>query len=190
MKQLIRDLLNYSSLENTGESFVTTDLNETLKNVLKDFELRIEENDAIVRSDELLTIVAVHLQMNQLFSNLLSNSLKFSRQGVPPVINISNKIFSAAELIKHPNLNQSLSYFEIIFKDNGIGFSQKYAEQVFTIFQRLNARSEYPGTGIGLALCKKIVENHQGEIYAEAKENKGAVFHIILPLQQTKISAF
>ena len=169
---------------------MTTDLNETWKDVVKDFELRIEENDAIVRSDELLTIVAVPLQMNQLFSNLLSNSLKFSRQGVPPVINISNKIFSAAELIKHPNLNQSLSYFEIIFKDNGIGFRQKYAEQVFTIWQLLKASAEDPGTGIGLALCKKIVENHQGEIYAEAKENKGAVFHIILPLQQTKISTF
>jgi two-component system CheB/CheR fusion protein len=81
-----------------------------------------------------------------------------------------------------------IPYVEIIFKDNGIGFEQKYADQIFTIFQRLHNKESYSGTGIGLALCKKIIENHEGEIFAESKENEGAVFHIILPLKKPTLT--
>ncbi|MDQ6813545.1 MAG: PAS domain-containing protein, partial [Bacteroidota bacterium] len=186
MKQLIQDLLNYSSIEKPGDSFVKTDLNETLQNVLNDFDLLIEEKEASIQNNGFPTIEAVPMQMNQLLHNLVSNSLKFSRPDVVPVIKISYKLLTPDEVANYSQLAQSLDYCEIIFKDNGMGFSQAYAEKVFVIFQRLNDRNEFPGTGIGLALCKKIVEYHGGHIYAESATDEGAIFHIILPLQQGK----
>jgi two-component system CheB/CheR fusion protein len=121
--------------------------------------------------------------MSQLFHNLISNSLKFSKEGVPPVISITYREFPEKEIEKYAKLEIAISYVEIIFRDNGIGFEQKYADQIFTIFQRLHNKESYSGTGIGLALCKKIIENHQGEIFVWSKENEGTVFHIILPLK-------
>jgi two-component system CheB/CheR fusion protein len=121
--------------------------------------------------------------MSQLFHNLISNSLKFSKEGVPPVISITYREFPEKEIEKYAKLKIAISYVEIIFRDNGIGFEQKYADQIFTIFQRIHNKESYSGTGIGLALCKKIIENHQGEIFVWSKENEGTVFHIILPLK-------
>jgi len=184
MQNLINDLLNYSRLQNE-KLFVQTDLNQTVINVLNDFELFIHEKKAVIKSDELPVIDAIPLQMTQLFYNLISNALKFSREDVPPIITITSRTLSEKEIKKYPAFNLSISYVEIIFKDNGIGFEQQYSEQIFTIFQRLHAKETYSGTGIGLALCKKIIENHQGEIFTEAKENEGASFHIILPLKQS-----
>lgn len=188
MTTLIKDLLNYSFLLDNEKLFSKVNLNDTLTNILNDFELRIVERKAIVKSDTLPTIDAIPLQMNQLFYNLISNALKFTKDNVTPLIIISSRTLSYQEIKNYPSLanknqvEEHRSYVEIIFKDNGIGFEQQYDKQIFTIFQRLHDNGTYIGTGIGLALCKKIIENHQGEIFVKAEENKGAEFHIILPI--------
>ena len=187
MSTLIHDLLNYSRLLQHEKLFVQTDLNEILKNVVDDFELFIYEKKAQIKFDKLPTIDAVPLQMNQLFYNLISNALKFSREEVPPVITITSRTLSAEEIQKYPAFNPQVSYVEITFKDNGIGFEQQYAKQIFTIFQRLHSKEAFTGTGIGLALVKKIVENHYGEVFTESQENKGAEFHVILPIKTISI---
>lgn len=185
MSQLIQDLLNYSRLLQHEIAFSQTNLNVIMTNVQNDFEILLQEKKATVHCDELPIIEAINLQMNQLFHNLISNALKFSRTAVPAIINITSKQLSTSELMQYPELNLHLSYVEIIFKDNGIGFDQKFANKMFTIFQRLHSKDQYVGTGIGLALCKKIVENHQGKIFSFSIENEGASFHIILPLKQS-----
>lgn len=192
MAGIIRDLLNYSRLLQHQDLFVQTDLNETLKNVLDDFELLILEKKAQIKSDTLPTIEAILLLMNQLFYNLISNALKFSKADVPPVITITTRKLSGKNVKKYPALSRNVkgnekelqSYSEIIFKDNGIGFEQQYAKKIFTIFQRLHDQETFTGTGVGLALTKKIIENHHGEIFVNAEENMGAEFHIILPITQ------
>jgi len=186
MTTLIRNLLNYSRLLQHERLFEKIDLNETLSNIINDFELLIDEKKAKIIFDVLPVIDAISLQMNQLFYNIISNALKFTKENIPPIISITTRILSDNEIEKYPALNRFVSYIEIIFKDNGIGFEQKYADKIFTIFQRLHGKETFIGTGIGLALSKKIVENHHGEIFANAKENKGAEFHIILPIAQPK----
>lgn len=182
MSMLINDVLNYSRLTKTGEQFADADLNRILKQVLSDFELLIEQKQAVITHSELPVIKGIPLQLNQLLSNLISNSLKFSEN--KPEINISWRILSANEVErKYPRLNVDNTYIELIFKDNGIGFEQQYAEQIFIIFQRLNNQRIYSGTGIGLALCKKIVEHHQGIITASSEKGQGATFTIILPVK-------
>jgi two-component system CheB/CheR fusion protein len=189
MRKLIQDLLDYSRLINHENLFSKTDLNETLKNVMNDFELLIEQKKATIKSETLPVISAIPLQMNQLFYNLMSNALKFSKEGLAPKITITSHKLSKEEIKKYPALNiitndGEPSYYEIIFKDNGIGFEQKYGQQIFTIFQRLHNKETYSGTGIGLALSKKIAENHHGDLFALGKKNQGASFHIILPVKQ------
>jgi two-component system CheB/CheR fusion protein len=122
--------------------------------------------------------------MNQLFYNLLGNALKFSKPEVSPVIHISCSVLVAGEVPGHLALNANTSYYEIIFWDNGIGIDKRFSEQVFLIFERLNAREHFEGTGIGLALCKKIVLGHQGEIYMTSAEGGGTQFHIVLPFDR------
>jgi PAS domain S-box-containing protein len=178
MSTLIKDVLAYSRLSKGNEVFVNTNLMEILEDIKMDFELLIQQKNAFIRCIELPTIQGIPLQLHQLFSNLLSNSLKFSENR--PVINITSRYLTSEE-IKGANLNPLLSYAEIIFSDNGIGFEQQYAEQIFTIFQRLNSRASYSGTGIGLALCKKIIDNHHGTIAAFSELAKGASFVLRLP---------
>ncbi len=180
MSTLINELLSFSKLSNT-QNFVDTDLNEVLNIALKDLELVIQQKKAKINSQRLPVIHAIPLQMNQLFYNLINNALKFSKDNTQPVLHISCEIASAEEKSKYPDLNAHADYCKISFADNGIGFEQEMAEKVFDIFQRLVGRSEYPGTGIGLALCRKIVSNHQGVIFANSHEDKGTVFHVILP---------
>ncbi|WP_339702344.1 chemotaxis protein CheB [Algoriphagus aquimarinus] len=184
MTTLIQDLLNYSRLLQHEKLFASTDLNGTLDHILNDFELLIQEKKAKIKIRQLPTVDAIAFQMSQLFHNLISNSLKFSKKDVPPIITITSRKLPVREIKKYSSLDPFVPYVEIIFKDNGIGFEQKYAKQIFTIFQRLHDKETYNGTGIGLALCKKIVENHQGEIFSNAKENEGALFHIILPIKK------
>ena len=185
MSLLINDVLNFSRIVHTENMFVKTDLNQVLNNTLKDFDLLCSEKNASVRRDHLPIIEAIPLQINQLFYNLVGNALKFSRKGIPPVIDISARMLLPKETESKFRLNGQLSYAEICFNDNGIGFEQQFSEQIFSIFERLNNKQQYSGTGIGLALCKKIVEHHQGGIRAEARENKGAAFYVLLPLTQS-----
>ncbi|MEO7446225.1 MAG: CheR family methyltransferase [Ferruginibacter sp.] len=186
MKKLIEDVLNYSSLLQHEKLFVQTNLNETLENILSDFDLLIQEKKAIIKIEKLPSVDAIPMQMNQLFCNLLSNALKFTKKDVPPVISISARTLSEKQIEKYPAFNPLVSYVEIIVKDNGIGFEQYYTKKIFSIFQRLHSKDAFIGTGIGLALVKKIIENHHGEIFTVAKENGGAAFHVILPISQSR----
>ena len=183
MSGIIRDLLNYTRITDVGQLFLPTNLHSILKNVVNDFELIIKEKNAQVVIQELPVVPAIPLYMNQLFYNLTNNALKFSRKDVAPKIEISSKLLNKKELAELPDLNQRVNYTEITVKDNGIGFDEKYAEQVFDLFQRLGNGNEYPGTGIGLALCRKIVVQHAGKIYVDSVVNEGTTFHIVLPVQ-------
>lgn len=179
MSLLIKDVLSYSRLTLTKERFVKTDLRTILKSVIDDFELLIEEANATIHFGELYPVMGVPLQLHQLFSNLLSNSLKFTEKN--PRIDIRSEKVNREQAAKIPELSGEFNYVKVIFKDNGIGFEQQYADKIFTIFQRLNHSKLYAGTGIGLALCKRIVENHHGAIFAFSQPECGATFSIYLP---------
>lgn len=181
MSILINDVLNYSRLSKTGEQFETTDLNKILNDVLSDYELLIEQKKAIITHTDLPTIKGIPLQLHQLFANLISNSLKFSE--VNPQIAISSRVLSPEEVRKYPHLIEDRDYIQLTFTDNGIGFEQQHADQIFIIFQRLNNQRTYSGTGIGLALCKKIVDHHYGIITAQSEPGEGATFTVILPVE-------
>lgn len=187
MSVLIKDILSFSSMRRE-EGFVETDLNKIVESSLSDFDLSITQRGAVIQKDTLPTIEAIPLQMNQLFYNLFNNSLKFAKQGQKPQIRISSNVVTE-EKKKKLALVEDTVYYEITFSDNGIGFSQEYADQIFGLFKRLNDKQYYPGSGIGLALCKKVVENHNGLMYAKGKENEGASFFIYLPRKHTKASA-
>ena len=184
MMFLIKELLNFSKLSKSGHVYTEVNLNKVLETMKDDFELLILEEGASIASGKLPVIEGVELHLNQLFNNLISNSLKFRTQDVIPVITINSRRLTKTEVLDRSTLNPELDYFDISFHDNGIGFSQENAEEIFTIFQRLHNRQSYQGTGIGLAVCKKIANNHQGEIYAVSNENEGATFHVILPEHQ------
>lgn len=181
MSELIRDLLDLSKLSNVDEEFINTDLSQIIENIKTDLELLIKEKQATFYVEPLPVIKAIPIQMNQLFYNLLSNALKFSER--PPDIKICCSEI-AADQLKMYNVQEEAKrkhYLKITVEDNGVGFDQSYADQIFVIFQRLNDRSKFAGTGIGLAICKKIVDNHNGFIVAQSKINEGSIFHIFLP---------
>lgn len=183
MASLIKDLLDYSRLNYNSSLFRVVDLNEVLLNVVDDYELLIKQKKIEIKTDPLHSITAIPIQMNQLFYNLIGNGIKFSKKGNQPQITITSKILSEEEVRNYNTLKGDIPYQEITISDNGIGFSQDYGEQIFTIFQRLNDKSKYGGYGIGLALCRRIVENHNGIIFAKGEENIGAQFVFILPVQ-------
>ncbi|QHV97362.1 PAS domain-containing protein [Spirosoma endbachense] len=182
MSALIKAVLNYSRLSKTDEQLALIDLNQIIRNVLVDFELLIEEKEAVIQCENLPIIEGIPLQMHQLFTNLISNALKFSE--TLPVIVIQANILTPIEVVEQLNLYPTSTYVHLVVQDNGIGFEQEYADRVFTIFQRLNNAKNYSGTGIGLALCRKIVNNHGGIITAESEPGQGASFHIYLPEKQ------
>jgi signal transduction histidine kinase len=183
MSQLINDLLNFSRLSKKEEGFTEVDLNEIMRNIQNDFEIIISQKKASIHVGDLPRIEAIPLQMNQLFYNLMSNALKFTSGATPPEIRIEcSQTTTEEKRINH--LPEEGIYFKITFADNGIGFDEQYAEKIFEIFQRLHGRSQYEGTGIGLALASKIVVNHKGKIKAQSKEGKGAIFYIYLPQGQ------
>jgi two-component system, chemotaxis family, CheB/CheR fusion protein len=184
MSRLIDDLLNFSKIRRISGSFKTCDLNQVVKNVLSDFDTIIKQKKGKVLYKGLPVIQAIPIQMEQLFHNLISNSLKFADEKRAPVISITAREPSKALLKTYPTLQEHEDLQEIIIKDNGIGFNAGYADQIFVIFQRLNDKQEFPGTGIGLALCRKITDNHGGVIFAKSAENKGTEFHVILPGKQ------
>ena len=186
MSVLIKDVLTFSRMSDPDIAYTTTDLNVILKDVISDFDLLIREKKARIDFKDLPVIEAVPIQMNQLLYNLISNSLKFTSPDKAPHIKISTKKMSSDEVKKYPDLIPDGIYHEIHFSDNGIGFDQEYASQIFLIFQRLHSQSNYAGTGIGLALCEKIVNCHHGLIQVEGKENEGAHFYVILPERQPR----
>lgn len=186
MSHLIEDLLNFSKATKEEEALAQTDLNNIFAEVMQNFDLLMAQKQGKVHIMVPLPVVhAIPIQMKQLFYNLVANALKFTIHGKPPVVEINTKELSKEEVAGRKNLDPARRYVEIAVADNGIGFDERFAEQIFIIFQRLNNKEQYTGTGIGLALCQKIVENHGGEIYAHANENEGASFHIILPAYNT-----
>ena len=185
MAQLIKEVLEYSRLVRTTKEFRETDLDAVLQDVMNDLDLLISDTNAVVHYKRRLPeIEAIPLQMHQLFYNLLNNSLKFRKQSVDPVITIAFRKLLADVIQTYPELNPEREYLEIEFSDNGIGFDQQFSVQIFQLFERLHSISEFEGTGLGLALCKKIVENHHGIIFAESKEGEGATLSFILPITQ------
>ena len=180
MQRLIRDILAYSRTTTTEKIFEEKDLNELLAQSKSELEVTITEKNAVIKSDRLPTLKVIPFQVLQLFNNLLNNALKFSRDGVPPHVVVKCDMEVDTDILDLlPQPNQK--YYHIIFSDNGVGFESEYKTKIFEVFQRLHTRSEYPGTGIGLAICKKIVENHNGLITAYGEVGKGATFHVYLP---------
>lgn len=180
MRVLIDDLLKYSRANKAEQVFEETDLNNLFENSKLELVQIIEEKKASIINDELPVLNVIPFQMQQLFTNLISNSLKYSKENVVPeiTVNISEVDASQEEAIP---VNEKNKYYKIIFKDNGIGFDSQYAEKIFLLFNRLHNKNEFSGTGIGLAICKKIVENHKGFIFADGQIDAGATFTIYLP---------
>lgn len=175
MRTLINDLLAFSRVIRSSEPFVQVDLGVVTTEVLGDLEVRIEKTGAKVDIGKLPTIDADPLQIRQLMLNLLSNALKFQPPGATPVIEISSSI--TTPISREPQC-------EIRVQDNGIGFDEKYMDKIFAVFQRLHGRTEYEGTGVGLAVCRRIVDRHHGTISAKSEPGKGATFIVTLPLKQ------
>ena len=181
MSMLINDLLEFSGTNRHNKEFIPTNLNTILQHLLEDFEEEINAKNAKIIFDNLPVISAIPLQMTQLFHNLISNALKFSKKDVAPVITIASQKMTVNQKEKYNVPEKNAEYIQISFCDNGIGFEDIFSDKIFIIFQRLHTKAAYEGTGIGLALCKKIAENHAGNIIAESTKNLGTCFFINLP---------
>lgn len=182
MQQLIVDLLSYSRANTAEKHTEKTNLNSILQTVTEQLRDTIDQKQASIESEELPTFNVITYQLEQLFTNIIGNALKFSRAGVPPVIKINSRFVPGSELHIVAS-DAAATYAHIRIADNGIGFEPQFSERIFQVFQRLHGREEYAGTGIGLAICKKIVENHHGFINAEGVVGEGAVFNIYLPVE-------
>lgn len=183
MSLLINDLLEFSRVSSKEKDFTATDLNRIINDVIIDYELLIRQTNAVIKTDVLPVVEAIPLQMNQLFYNLIGNALKFSKKDEPPRITIRAAMLDEGT-VQNQRLSPDFHYCCIEVKDEGIGFDPQYAKKIFEIFQRLHGKHEYAGTGIGLALSKKIADNHGGTILAESKEDEGATFSVILPVNR------
>lgn len=184
MQHLIIALLNYSRISTSKIVLTEISLTRIVEDVKADLHELIQEHGAIVELLPLPALRVVALQFNQLFSNLIINAIKYRKAGTKPVIKISARIVTTAEIPEEGPFKDD-HYWQIEVRDNGIGFEQIYAERIFELFQRLHGKSEYEGTGIGLAICKKIVQNHHGFINATGEPDMGSVFNIYLPLNLT-----
>ena len=184
MQTLIIDLLEFSKVSRKAQPFVDVDMNKIAQDVISDLEVRIMETEADLQLEALPVIEADPLQMRQLFQNLIGNALKFRNPSMKPVIKIYSKKLSCIESNDAEGKLNEKEFYQFFIKDNGIGFAEKYLERIFVIFQRLHGRDEYEGTGIGLAICKKIVERHGGNITANSIIGEGATFVITLPAKQ------
>lgn len=179
MQTMISDLLSISTISG-NRTYEVSNLEDILHETLQTLEYKIEEKNALIFADELPNARVVVSQFRQLFLNILSNALKFSKTDIRPHITITSKILDVAA-VKGYDVAKAKQYLRLDFTDNGIGLDNKYAHKIFTIFQRLHGRSEYEGTGIGLAICKKIVENHGGVIFANGNPGQGTTFTVIIP---------
>lgn len=183
MQTLINDLLAFSRVTTKAQPFVPVNLNQIVQEVLSDLEVHIQTVGGQVEVDRLPVIDADPLQMRQLFQNLVSNALKFHQVNRSPVIKIQAEI---VDLLTTPPANVgSPQSCQILIEDNGIGFEEKYLDRIFTVFQRLHYRNEYEGTGVGLAICRKIAERHGGQITARSSPGNGSMFIVTLPVHQS-----
>ena len=183
MQTLLHDLLTLSRVTSKAQPFQSVRLGDVLKQVVSDLEVRIEQLGASIEIGNLPTAEVDASQMQQLFQNLISNALKFQQPGIRPEVSISSKNVVIEDQVI-PGALPGDKVSQVFIQDNGIGFDEKYAERIFTVFQRLHSRSEYEGTGIGLAVCRKIMERHGGTIVAKSAEGEGATFIVTLPLKQ------
>jgi light-regulated signal transduction histidine kinase (bacteriophytochrome) len=186
MYAMIDGVLNYSTLNITDQIVERVDLNEVMRNIEADLEVVIQQKNAVIEYGHLPALEGSAVLLNQLFYNLVYNSLKFSNTHITPKILIMAAPLSGSAAARDWNLYVQETYVQLTVQDNGIGFSQDQAERIFKTFTRLNAKDKYEGTGLGLALCKKIAERHNGAISAAGMEGMGAIFKVVLPLQQTR----
>ncbi|MEL6408157.1 MAG: ATP-binding protein [Chloroflexota bacterium] len=177
MQALIQDLLSLSRVTTQAQPLEKIDLNDVIDEVLVDIEVQVSKANAEICVSELPIIEADKTQMRQLFQNLITNAIKFAREDIPPSVVIESQLHTSTAILE----------VEISVSDNGIGFEPRYAERIFSVFQRLHGRGEYEGTGVGLALCRKIVERHNGTIIARGKPNEGATFVITLPVDNVNV---
>jgi signal transduction histidine kinase len=185
MQNLITDILTFSKIAVDRAAFVETNMNTLIEEILVDIDEEVKSKNARITIEPLPVLSVNPGLIKPLFQNLISNSLKYSRKDVQPIIKITQETNT---LLNGSNGTPKDKYCKILIHDNGIGFDQKYAEEIFGMFKRLHHNSEFQGTGIGLALCKKIVEQHKGYISARSKINEGSTFIISLPLQQKEES--
>ncbi|MBC1219303.1 PAS domain-containing protein [Nostoc sp. UCD121] len=178
MQTLIEDLLTLSRVTTRAQPFVSVNLTKIAQEVLSDLEIYVQQTGGSVEIGELPTIQADPIQMRQLLQNLIGNALKFHRPQIPPVIKIYSKILNN----QADNISSNSELCQIIVEDNGIGFEEKYLDRIFNVFQRLHSSIEYEGTGIGLAICRKIIERHHGHLTAQSKPGQGAKFTILLSI--------
>jgi signal transduction histidine kinase len=198
MQQLVNDILDFSRVSNDKMIFQKVNLNATLRMAEADMDVLINSTGATIVSDKMPEVEGVPAQLHQVFQNILSNAIKFRKEGIAPEIKITSEVISGQELEQEergwihsfvPDMEDryfdELFFYRIRIKDNGIGFEQQYADKIFQIFQRLHGRSEYEGTGIGLAICRRILENHHGLITAFGNGGNGASFSLLLPISQS-----
>lgn len=182
MQPLINDLLSYSRVTTNASPFVAVDLNVIVQGVLSDLEIAIEEATALVEVEPLPAINADPTQIRQLLQNLVSNSLKFRKEAQPPIVKIRSRILVRSYDNSGFAKNGSEA-IELTVEDNGIGFDEAYIERIFGVFQRLHSRREFPGTGIGLAVRRKIADRHHGNLTAKSSLGNGATFIVTLPVE-------
>ena len=183
MSRLINDLLNYSRLSGEG-LYKATDINVILDELMADLEVLIAEKNATIHIDRFPEMDVIPGQIRQLFQNILSNALKFSKKEIAPIVNISVSRTAEQELEGYND--EKGNFCRISISDNGIGFNEIYKEKIFTMFQRLHSKEAFEGTGIGLAIVKKIVEKHNGIITVSSREGEGTTFILVLPIRQHK----
>ncbi len=183
MSKMIEGILNYSLLSEKVQTFEAVNLNEVMNGILNDLELSIQQKQAKITFDQLPTIPGIPILFHQLFYNLLNNALKFSKSDITPEITITSRFLMSGSGSSKLPLRPESDYVEIVVKDNGIGFEISDTERIFNIFTRLNSKDRYEGTGLGLALARKIVQRHNGFIFAEGRENEGASFFVVLPAE-------
>ena len=186
MRQLIEDLMDFSRVSTTDHHYEVSDLQDIIEDVQLELTDIIQQKEAVFKVKELIPVNIITFQFRQLIYNLISNSLKFSIAEIPPQITIQSTIIKNEDfrILNLPNTPQVCDYWNLSFQDNGIGFDAQYNQNIFVIFQRLHHNEEYLGTGIGLAIVKKIVDNHNGIIIADGNLNKGVIFNIYIPLNQ------
>jgi signal transduction histidine kinase len=184
MQLLINNLLQFSRQPVNSADFVNVDLGQLVKEAIIEIELEIEKNQAEINISPLPTLPAVPALMRQLFYNLISNAIKFKRKENFPVVNISCERIPASDLKTSNKYVENISYYRISVSDNGIGFDEKYAEDIFLVFKRLHSYHEFEGTGVGLSICKKIIDKHNGFITAHNNVDAGATFVLELPEKQ------